>query len=413
MNGASQQQFYSSTKAGTITKIVLVLLLFVTHVKAQELFEPPAAKRITKFGFELLTGGIIIVKAQLAPFPDTLNFVLDTGSGGISLDSATVAYFKLPITKSDRTIRGIAGMKTVDFVLKQQLQLPGLTVDSLDFHINDYELLSSVYGVQIDGIIGYSFLSRYIVKLDYDAHSMEVWSKGSIRYPRGGYMLRPIINSIPVQSSTIKDNTAVAAKFYFDTGAGLCYLLSQEFVRDSGVLKKNKIIVETQAEGLGGKKAMQLTTLNEVRLGPYKFKKVPVYIFDDEFNVTAYPQLGGLIGNDLLRRFNVVINYAEKEIHLLPNTHFNEPFDYSYSGLGIYQIDGAIQVIDVVEGSPGEKAGFKTGDVIMGVENNFSSNIQTYKTLLQSAGARLKIVVLRNGTPVMLYLKVRNITKPR
>jgi hypothetical protein len=413
MNGASQVKYYSSTKVGNIIQTLMMLLLFMGTTTAQEVLEPPPAKRITKFGFDMLTGGIIILKAQLAPFPDTLNFVLDTGSGGISLDSATVAYFKLPVTPSDRTIRGIAGMKTVDFVLNRQLQLPGLVVDSLDFHINDYDLLSSVYGLKIDGIIGYSFLNRYIVKLDYDTHTMEVWTKGTIRYPKGGHLLRPSINSIPVQGATIKDNTAVAAKFYFDSGAGLCFLLNEDFVRDSNVLRKNKIIVHTQAEGLGGKKAMELTTLGEVKLGPYKFKKVPVYIFDDEFNVTAYPQLGGLIGNDLLRRFNTIVNYADREIHLLPNTHFNEPFDYSYSGLGIYQIDGSIQVIDVVEGSPGEKAGFKTGDVIIGVENNFSNNIQAYKTLLQSAGSRLKIVVMRNGAPVMLFLRVRNITKAK
>jgi len=413
MNGASQQLFHSIRKAGLHLCLLAVVCCCGIGLRAQELLDFPPSKRITKCSFDLLTGGIIILKAQLSPFPDTLNFVLDTGSGGISLDSATVAYFMLPVTPSDRTIRGIAGMKTVDFVMKQKLLLPGLAVDSLDFHINDYDLLSSVYGVKIDGIIGYSFLSRYIVKLDYDTHTMEVWSKGNIRYPKGGHMLRPSIASIPVHGASIKDNTNVAARFYLDSGAGLCFLLNEDFVKDSALLKKNKIIVHTQAEGLGGKKAMELTTLQEVKLGPYKFKKVPVYIFDDEFNVTAYPQLGGLIGNDLLRRFNVIINYAEREMHLLPNTHFSEAFDYSYSGLGIYQIDGEIQVIDVVEGSPGEKAGFKTGDVILGVENNFSNNIQAYKTLLQSAGARLKIVVMRNSAPVMLYLKVRDIRKAK
>ena len=42
-------------------------------------------------------------------------------------------------------------------------------VDSLDFYINDYEILSSVYGEKIDGVIGYSLFSRYIIKIDYDS----------------------------------------------------------------------------------------------------------------------------------------------------------------------------------------------------------------------------------------------------
>ena len=69
---------------------------------------------------------------------------------------------------------------------------------------------------------------------------------------------------------------------------------------------------------------------------------MPTYIFDDVYNVTAYPYLGGLIGNDILRRFNVIINYDRRDIYLSPNTHFRDPFDYSYTGLNIYKIDGEV-----------------------------------------------------------------------
>jgi len=60
---------------------------------------------------------------------------------------------------------------------------------------------------------------------------------------------------------------------------------------------------------------MNTTVLRELNIGPYKFKKIPICIFSDEFNVTNYPILGGLIGNDLLRRFNVILNYPEQKIH--------------------------------------------------------------------------------------------------
>ena len=100
--------------------------------------------------------GIIIVHATLDNYKDTLNFVLDTGSGGISIDSTTSVY--LGLTKmSDRTVRGIAGMKTVEFSYNHTLHMPGITVENLDFHINDYDILTSAYGMRIDGIIGYSF----------------------------------------------------------------------------------------------------------------------------------------------------------------------------------------------------------------------------------------------------------------
>jgi len=148
--------------------IAIALLCLVVTGNAQEEFVLPQAKLLTHFSFSQLSGGIMIVRAQLDNYPDTLNFVFDTGSGGISLDSTTANYLKLTSVKSEKTIRGIAGIKTVDFTMDHVLKLPGLQTSHLDFHINDYELLTSVYGVRIDGIIGYSFFRRYIVKLDYD-----------------------------------------------------------------------------------------------------------------------------------------------------------------------------------------------------------------------------------------------------
>ena len=386
-----------------------LLLFFFSNLIAQEEFVMPQSKPISKFPFEQITGGIIIIKAQIDNIKDSLNFVLDTGSGGISLDSATVEEFKFIRTKSDRTIRGIAGMKNVDFTNKHSLIFPGLKIDSLDFHINDYELLTSVYGVKIDGIIGYSFLRKFIVKIDYDRFIIEVYSPGTFKYPRGGFLMHPGFSALPYYAASVKDDKQVGGKFIFDTGAGLCFLFSQDYVDDSLFLSKKRKIYPTQAEGLGGKKTMNTTVVKEIQFGPYKFKKVPVYIFADDFNATSYPILGGLIGNDLLRRFNIIINYPEQTIHLKPNTHFVDPFDYSYTGLGIYLIDGDIRVIDIIPGSPGEKAGFKPNDIVFAIDNNFTRNIQSFKAALQNAGAKVKVLVLRDNQPIILHMIIKNI----
>lgn len=390
---------------------LLGLLCACLQLQAQEEFVQEPAKHLTKFRFSQLSGGIILIKAKLDNYPDSLNFVLDTGSGGISLDSATSATLKIPLTKTERTIRGIAGMRTVDFAYDHTLKLPGLDVPHLDFHINDYELLTSVYGVKIDGVVGFSFFRRYIVKIDYDVMQINVFTPGSLRYPRGGYLMRPNFTTLPMQNALVVDDRPINSRFIFDTGAGLCFLLSQDFVEDSTVLRKGRKIYPTQAEGLGGKKVMSLTVLKEVKLGPYKFKSVPVHIFDDEYNVTTYPTLGGIIGNDLLRRFNLIVNYPEQTIHIKPNTHMNESFDYSYTGLGIYQVDGEIKVVDVIEGSPGDKAGFQTGDIIFSIENNYSKNIQVYKNLFQNAIGRIQVVVFRERMPLVLTMNVKDIRK--
>src|SRR5688572_26213520 len=318
----------NTTAAMNVRRLFFIISVFSILKASSAQTEPQEPSRlITRFDFIQLTGGVILLQGQFDKFKDTLSFLLDTGSGGISLDSTTVDFFGLKGTPSDRTIRGIAGVRNVSFLNNRKLHLPGLTVDSLNFHINDYSLLTSVYGESIDGIIGYSIFSRYIVKIDYDSAKIEFWTPGKIRYPRGGHLLKPLIATLPVQMARVKDHRELETRFLLDMGAGLNVLFSSAFIRDSAFLRPNRKLYVKEAEGLGGKVDMYLTTMKEIKLGPYKFKNVPVNVFDDEHNVTSYPYLGGLIGNDLLRRFNVIINYRQREFHLLPNSHFHDHFD--------------------------------------------------------------------------------------
>lgn len=400
-------------KSLSLAILFVGLLLGRTPVHAQEEFIMPEAKLLTQFSFTQLSGGIVIIKAQIDNFKDTLNFVFDTGSGGISLDSTTIEYLGLKKQLSDKTIRGIAGVKMVEFAYDHTLRLPGLDVEKLDFHINDYDLLTSVYGMKIDGIIGFSFLRRYIVQLDYDKQIMQVYTPGSFKYPRGGYMLRPDFSTLPLQEASISDQRQVNGRFIFDTGAGLTFLLSREFVTDSTIFKRKRKFFPTQAEGLGGKKMMDITVAKEIKIGPYKFRNIPVHVFEDEFNVTSYPLLGGLIGNDIMRRFNIVLNYPERCIYIKPNNHYPESFDYSYTGLGIYLIDGEIRVIDIIKDSPGDKAGFQPGDIIFSVENNYTKNIQTYKTLFQNSIGKVRVIIFREQKPLILTMNIKDIRRSR
>lgn len=383
--------------------------LLAPALQAQEEFIEPPSREITKVPFTQLTGGIVILQAKLGNYPDTLNFVLDTGSSGISLDSSTADYLGLQPTPTDRTIRGIAGIRKVSFLYNQQLKFPGLTIDSLNFHINDYSILTAVYGERIDGIIGYSVLNRYIIKLNYDSLKLTFCTRGTIRYPRGGYLLKPSINQLVAQTMRVRDEKAINSRFLYDMGAGVCMLLTRDFIEDSNFLDKKKKRWIKEGEGLGGKIDMELMVMKEVKLGPYRFRSVPVFIFDDENNVTSYPYMGGLIGNDILRRFNVILNYARGDIYLQPNSHYSELFDYSYSGIELYFVNGMIIVGDVAKGSPAEAAGLKEGDEVMAVNKNFSQNLNQYKIALQTPNEKVKIIFRRDKEIKEVEFKVKSI----
>src|ERR1700744_33451 len=135
-----------------------------------------------------------------------------------------------------------------------RFSLGSITLDSLILQVSDYDILSSIYGEKIDGIIGYSFFSKYLVKIDYDSSRMDIYAQGDIQYPKGGFLLRPRLYGLPMLEARLSDARSINNRFYFDTGAGLCLLFSSSFTSDSAVFApRRKKPVKTQGAGLGGK----------------------------------------------------------------------------------------------------------------------------------------------------------------
>ena len=119
--------------------------------------------------------------------------------------------------------------------------------------------------------------------------------------------------------------------------------------------------------------------------------------------------MGGLIGNDILRRFNTIFNYDKEEFYLMPNSHFANQFDYAYTGVELYMLDGVITAGDVAKGSPAEKAGLREGDEIVSVNKIFSDDLDAMKYALQTLNERIKIIVKRERELVEINFRAISI----
>ena len=81
--------------------------------------------------------------------------------------------------------------------------------------------------------------------------------------------------------------------------------------------------------------------------------------------VTALENVDGLLGNDVLERFTVALDYRSQRVFLERNARIDEPFFRDRSGLQLARKrDGRIVVLNVVPHSPAERAGMRSGDVI-------------------------------------------------
>lgn len=393
-------------------KLCLTILFAIAGFSplfAQEAFTDPPSKELTKLPFSQFTGGVIVFKALLEGHKDSLNFILDSGSGGISLDSTTVAQMGFPEPEPERLIRGIGGVRKVGFLKNKTLVINNLKVDSLNFHVIDYQVLSALYGERIDGIAGYALLNRFIFKIDYEEKIIAIWSNGIFKYPKGGFIIQPRINMLAFSTASIKDARPKDLRYLYDIGAGLTVLFSQDYIDDSAFLRTKRKKYLKQGEGLGGKVDIYLSVMKELKIGPYKFRNVPINIFDDKYNITSYPSLGGLVGNDIFRRFDCIINYRDRKIFIKPNKFFMDPFDYAYSGVELYLIDGRAIIGDIPKGSPADKAGLMAGDEVIAVNKKFGLTLDDLKQSLQTTYGSIKILIRRNGELFNKNMKVINI----
>ena len=93
----------------------------------------------------------------------------------------------------------------------------------------------------------------------------------------------------------------------------------------------------------------------------------------------------------------------------MPNSHYQDGFDYAYSGLELYMVDGKIILGDVATNSPAALAGLKEGDQVIGINNVVGQNLQLFKSALQAQGEKIRLIISRNGDLMEFSFKIKSI----
>ena len=126
------------------------------------------------------------------------------------------------------------------------------------------------------------------------------------------------------------------------------------------------------------------------------FPDSPAVVFDE----TMHGRNGSL-GSELLRRFNLILDYPAKKIHIMPNKAFNDEFHYDMSGLEI-QIPVPDEHRYIIAGirkqSRAELAGIRPGDEILSINGTPAVKLnldEIYKSLQGNHGKKIKLELLR------------------
>jgi hypothetical protein len=349
-----------------------------------------------------------------------LNFIYDTGAEHTLLfkkeytDILGLEYQKrIPILGADQS------MELDAFIcrdVKLQIhEMPSVEEDILVLE-EDIFNLEKVTGVPIDGLLGTNFFRNLVVEVNYKnklliIHDPAYFSPGR-KFQEINVHFK---NNKPYTfaKTLIFGDTSLNLELLFDSGAGLPLLLHNN--THPMLALPEKTITGRIGMGLGGVMKGFIGKIVELDIGSFQFNNLITSFQDLEDPLVQHKTKArnGLIGNQILSKFTVVIDFPRNKMYLKPNRYFRKKIKYDKSGLILFAVGAGLDqylVQDVVDDSPADIAGIFPGDKIVGFgwfPANWYSLDRITKKLQAKEGKKIHIRVLRQGERLKksFYLK--------
>ncbi len=166
------------------------------------------------------------------------------------------------------------------------------------------------FGHPMDGILGYPFFRRFVVKVDYERRLL-ILEPGDRRaqgplavevpiLPSHNFIVVPLV----VASDGWMRHSVDAA---VDTGSNVVLMLYDRFVPTLGLRTSLRDAMPATAFGLNGYYPVALGIVRRLAIGGAETRNVPVDYLEESEKIGPERDLPGAIGNGLLQSFSSVI----------------------------------------------------------------------------------------------------------
>jgi hypothetical protein len=391
-------------KAFWINTWVSLLLISVLCQPGNSLaqgFEFRGKRKKDAIEFKLVKNLIIIPLYinKKGPF----NFILDTGVSPLLVTDPTI--LDPSDLKHVRNIKltGLGKGSDVEAYASNSLQVDvgKANMQNIPAAIlkKDIFNLSNFLGIHVHGLIGYYFINSFLVKIKYSNERLIFYAPGEKVKIKGEPVNIKLILNKPYLNASIlaPDIGEIEARLLMDSGASNG--LSLESYNGKLFPEPTKKIPANLGMGFSGLISGNIGRVKHVIIGPFTLDDVIA-------SYPAYAEGGakatetgrnGSVGADLLRHFDLTIDYANEKIYLKPNSNFKLPFEHDMSGLEVYIEEGKsnrFYVERIEPNSPGTTAGILVGDEIVSVNFNpvRTMDLENIGNLLKSGDGRTVII---------------------
>jgi len=395
-------------------RILPLLLLFLFYWAfpgtAQSGFYLYTGKVQAEIPFEYTNNFIILTINFNGSMP--LRFIYDTGAEHTILSKREITdVLQVHYEREFRVMGSDLQTELVAYLVRNiRLDIPNLAVaprqDILVLQ-EDYFRFEEYAGVSVHGILSASAFSRFIVKINFQTHLLTLYDREAFKFRESGYVEVPVEifrNKMYLKTTLqVRPDSTAPVKLLLDTGAGLPLLLFDN--THPLIHAPANAIPSNIGMGLGGYLEGFTGRISSFDLGPFSQKNVVTYFqsLDSIRRSDHLNQRNGLIGNAILARFQVILDYQNAKIWLKPNKNYSQPFVYDRSGLNLIASGlhfATLTVQNVLPNSPAAEADLQRGDVILRV-NLLSSNLlsltDVQHILQKKPGKKIKMVVRRDG----------------
>ena len=411
-----------------ITQIILTCLLLSTANKiyAQQLgLDILGDRKQMDIPFESKQD-FLIVELKLQSFLP-IRFLFDTGAEHTILFKKELAdILNIKYERSVRIIGADLSKNLYAHVARNvNLKVANTLAVNRDILVLDDDLLhlEEITGQRIDGILGASFFRGLIVRINYAKKKITIYNPEYFKEPdTSKYSKIPIEihNYKPYIACNITDDKGnqTSAKLLIDTGAALGLLYHAN--TDGTVKLPEQLIPGSLGKGLGGDLLGFMGKTKELEVGPFKFKGLLTHYQDlnEELVDQTFITRNGILGNILLSRFDIYIDYIQQNVYLRAKKNYNTNFSYDKSGLILYAVGNNLNqyfIKDVLSDSPAYEAGLRSGDYIQSISwlpLRFYSLSSITKKLSGKHGKKIKLKVKRGEEEMKFSFKLRDPFRP-
>ncbi len=405
------------------TTLLLTYFLLSVQPLAAQLsgFQVPAGKEKVEIPFRFENNFILIDVMFNKIFP--LTFIFDTGSENTVLTHKTFADLLDVDYERNYKIMGADLQQELLVHLARGVQLDLATVPSNKVPLlvleENYFQFEKYTGIKIQGILGMDLFKLVVIQIDYKRKKLVLYRPDNFKIDDTKFKKYPIDvyrgKAYLTVDGTITRSDTIPLKLLIDSGANIALLLHND--SDSSITLPPKLIPGKLGDGLGGYIEGYMGRTYRLHIDPFEFSNITTHFQEvpvtlDSLNLN---NRNGILGNEILSRFNVILVPYKNELYLKPERKYNRKFNYDKSGitliasgLGLNQFT----VVSIIPNSPAAEAGLQVGDEVLSV-NFLPTRFYGLNDLLwkfqKRSGKQFRLKVLRDGKELIIRFRLREL----